>query len=87
VVITNKLDPYGKGPLAMTAMPTFSYRVLAGWAPVPQPDPATGMLKPAATVTKTYRLEGSICRRILPPGVPPPDEAHPEPVADKKKKR
>ena len=36
-------------------------------------------------VTKTYRLEGNICRRILPPNTPAPEEAHPVPGIEKRK--
>ncbi|HEY4010262.1 MAG TPA: SH3 domain-containing protein [Acidobacteriaceae bacterium] len=79
-------DPYGKGPDAGLELPTFSYNVLSGDAPQPMPDPKTGVIKPARTVTKTYRLEGNICRRLLPPNTPPPAEAHPAPEPKKEKK-
>jgi SH3-like domain-containing protein len=79
-------DPYGKGPDAALQLPTFSYNVLSADAPQPVPDPKTGEIKPAKTVTKTYRLEGNICRRILPPNTPAPDEAHPAPEPKKEKK-
>ena len=78
-------DPYGKGPDAMQELPAFSYKVLAADAPQPTPDPKTGEIKPAKTITKTYRLEGNICRRILPPNTPPPEEAHPMPEPKKEK--
>ena len=78
-------DPYGKGPDAAQELPTFSYNVLAADAPQPTPDPKTGEIKPAKTITKTYRLEGNICRRILPPNTPPPEEAHPTPEPKKEK--
>jgi SH3-like domain-containing protein len=71
-------DPYGKGPLAALELPTFTYRVLAANQPIPTPDPTTGLIKPGRTIAKTYRLEGNICRRILPPGTQPEPEAHPE---------
>jgi hypothetical protein len=45
----------------------------------------TGLVKPAELITKTYRLEGNICRRILPPGTPAQDEAHPVPELAKDK--
>jgi hypothetical protein len=32
---------------------------------------------PGKTVLKTYRLEGNLVRRVLPPGVAAPMEAHP----------
>lgn len=78
-------DPYGKSVLASQMLPTFQYNVLAADAPTPQPDPTTGLIKPAKVITKTYRLEETICHRILPPGQPPPDEAHPEPEKEKAK--
>jgi hypothetical protein len=70
----------------MQELPTFSYNVLSADAPQPVPDPKTGEIKPAKTITKTYRLEGNICRRILPPNTPPPAEAHPAPEPKKEKK-
>jgi hypothetical protein len=59
--------------------------VLAADAPLPAPDPKTGDIKPARLITKTYRLEGNICRRLLPPNTPSPDEAHPAPELKKEK--
>ncbi|HTW47591.1 MAG TPA: SH3 domain-containing protein [Acidobacteriaceae bacterium] len=47
--------------------PVFSYRVAAGDSVAL--DPATGMVKPADTVTESYHMEGVIVRRI---GNPPP---------------
>jgi hypothetical protein len=79
-------DPYGKAPDAQVEMPAFSYNVLAGGAPQPVPDPTTGEIKPAQTITKTYRLEGNICRRLLPPNTQAPEEAHPAPEPKKEKK-
>jgi hypothetical protein len=78
-------DPYSKGPDAALELPTFSYTVLAADAPLPAPDPKTGELKPAKLVTKTYRLEGNICRRIQPPNTPSSDVAHPTPESKKEK--
>jgi hypothetical protein len=78
-------DPYGKTPDAQQLLPTFSYTVLAADAPLPVPDPKTGDIKPARLITKTYRLEGNICRRLLPPNTPSPDEAHPVPELKKEK--
>lgn len=77
-------DPYSKAPNAGLPLPGFTYRVLAGDAPMPAPDPATGEIKPSRMVAKTYRLEGNLCRRIIQPGVPPPAEAHPEPEPEKR---
>jgi SH3-like domain-containing protein len=79
-------DPYGKSPTASTPAPTFSYRVLADDAGPVIPDPVTGAIAPGKTVLKTYRLESNLVRRVLQPGMPAPGEAHPEPVAEKKKK-
>jgi hypothetical protein len=86
VTISMKTDPYGKSLEAGTPMPSFSYRVLAAGAPVPSPDPETGEWSVSGTITKTYRLEDTVCRRILPPGEKPPEETHPV-VETKKKKR
>ncbi len=71
----------GTGPA-----PTYSYTVLAAGAPIPQAD-ANGQFKPAKNqlVTKTYRLEGNITRRVLPPGAQPPVEAELQPVEKKEK--
>ncbi len=81
--ITLSADPYGRGAEDAEKLPAFTYRVLAAGEPLPEPDPVTGLFKPGRTVEETWRLEGNICRRILPRGVPPPAEAHPE--AQKKK--
>ena len=84
--ISTTRDPYGKSELAQQMLPTFQYRVLSADAPAPVPD-AQGLIKPARTIEKTYRLEQTICHRILPPGTPPPEEAHPMPVEKKEKGR
>jgi hypothetical protein len=85
IKIGSSIDPYNKGPEGKGAdasqkLPTFTYRVLAGDQPIPQPDPSTGLIHPGRTIEKTYRLEGNICRRLLPPGTQPEPEAHPEAV-------
>ena len=72
-------DPYGKGPEAAEVLPTFTYHVLAADQPIPSPDPTTGLIHPGRTIAKTYRLEGNITRRLLPPGTQPEPEARPEP--------
>ncbi len=87
VSIGTSANPYERGADAAVKLPSFSYRVLSGDVPVPSPDPVTGLVKPGRTVLKTYRLTGNITQRILPPNVPPPDEAHPEPVEEKVKGR
>jgi hypothetical protein len=80
-------DVGGKAANSATPLPGFTYKVLpAGAAPV-IPDPETGAIVPGPTITKTYRLEGNILHHLLPPGATSPDEAHPEPVADKKDKK
>jgi hypothetical protein len=84
-------DPFGKSPTAIAPAPTFEYRVLAAEAAVPVPDPTTGAVIPGKTVTKTYRLEGNLVRRVLQPGTTAPLETHPVFVEKKaakgKKKR
>jgi len=70
-------DPYDKSPNALETMPTFSYKVLAADSPEVTPDPTTGEIAPKNTITKTYRLEGNLVRRILDPGTKAPQEAHP----------
>ncbi len=79
-------DPYGKGPAATSLAPTFVVRVLPADVPAVTPDPVTGAVVPPRTIEKTYRLEGNTVRRLLPPGANPPEEAHPEPIDETKKK-
>jgi hypothetical protein len=86
VKVTMASDPYGKAPASMAPAPTYSYRVLSGDAAPVIPDPITGAVVPGKTVLKTYRLEGNLVRRVLPPNVEAPDEAHPVPVEKKEKK-
>ena len=83
VEIKMATDPYSKTPTL--SAPTFSYRVLAQDAGPVVPDPVTGAVVPGKTILKTYRLEGNLVRRVLQPGATAPGEAHPEPVAEKKK--
>jgi SH3-like domain-containing protein len=80
-------DPYGHAEDSGVALPSFTYRVLSGDVTMPTPNPATGLVKPAKTIAKTYRLVGNITQRVIQPGVPPPVEAHPEPEAVKGKRR
>ena len=76
-------DPYGKQPASTVAAPTFRIRVLSADAPPVTPDATTGAITPTQTIEKTYRLEGNVVRRVLPPGATPPAEAHPEPEEEK----
>lgn len=87
VEIAQKIDPYSKQPNAQTPLPSFTYHILPADVPMPVPDPTTGLVKPSRTIAKTLRLEGNICRRILPPGTAAPEEAHPEPVVEKGKNK
>ena len=68
-------------------MPEFTYHVLPADVPTPVPN-ANGELKPVRTIAKTYRLEGNVCKRVLPPGTQAPAEAHTvqEKTVGKKKK-
>ena len=67
--IAQKTDPYSKQPNAQIPLPSFTYHILPADAPLPAPDPTTGLVKPSRLIAKTFRLEGNLCRRILPPGV------------------
>lgn len=80
-------DPNGKTPSMTEPAPTFTYHVLPADAPTVVPNKVTGAVVAPRTIAKTYRLEGNICRRLLPPGTEAPDEFHPYPVAEKKKGR
>jgi SH3-like domain-containing protein len=79
-------DPSAKSSASAAEAPTYSYHVLSADSPVVIPDPVTGAIVPGKTNLKTYRLEGILVRRVLAPGETAPQDAHPEPVADKKKK-
>jgi hypothetical protein len=79
-------DPYGKTPAAQTSLPTFTYRVLTADSPPVTPDPTTGLITPGRTISKTYRLEGNIVRRIAPAGYHDPSTAHPKAEEKKEKK-
>jgi SH3-like domain-containing protein len=84
VTIKMAPDPYGKSPAATTPAPTFTYRVLADDAGPVIPDPVTGAIVPGKTITKTYRLEGNLVRRVVAPGTPTGGEARPTPAEKKK---
>ena len=79
----------GRGIPPTGPAPSYSYTVLGEGAPIPRPDPATGEFRPnrSQLVTKTYRLEGNITRRVLPPGQGAPAEARLEPELTKKEKK
>jgi SH3-like domain-containing protein len=87
VEIKTLRDLGAKSPNASAPLPGFTYKVLPADAAPVIPDLETGAIVPGPTITKTYRLEGNILHRLLPPGTQPPDELHPEPVADKKDKK
>lgn len=87
VILGKKKDPDLKGPDAMQPFPSFTYKVLAAGAPTPAPNPTTGLFVPARTISKTYLLEGNLCRRLLAPGETPPEEAHLAPETKKEKGR
>jgi hypothetical protein len=78
-------DPYGKAAVAQTSLPTFTYKVLVADAGPVVPDPVTGMATPGRTISKTYRLEGNLVRRIQAPGSHDEPEAHPVAVEKKDK--
>jgi hypothetical protein len=86
VEIKMTADPSAKSSASAGEAPTFSYRVLSADSPVAVPDPVSGAIVPGNTNLKTYRLEGNLVRRVLAPGETAPQDAHPEPVAGKKKK-
>ncbi len=86
VVVTKGKDPYGKSAMAAMELPIFKYHTLAADSPAPVPDPKTGIVKPGKLIEKTYRLEETTVRRILPPNTQKPDEAHPV-VEEKKDKK
>jgi hypothetical protein len=73
---------------AINPAPTYTYTVLAAGAPVPQIDPATGLSRPRKDqlVTKVYRLEGNLTRRVLAAGTAAPAEARLEPEVKQDKK-
>ena len=83
VEVGMKKNPYNKDVHFVDALPSFSVKVLPADVPLPTPDPATGLVKPARTVTDTLRLEGNLCRRIAPLNAPPPALAHPDPEVEK----
>jgi hypothetical protein len=88
VTISRMKDPGEKGANGQMDLPAFTYKVLSADAPAPEPDPQTGLITPGKLITKTYRLEGNITKRIStgPGALTTEDEAHPAPVEKKDKK-
>lgn len=84
VEVKTASDPNGKTPESSGAAPTFSYHVLSADAAPVVPDPTTGSIVPGKTIVKTFRLEGNLVRRVLPPGTTAPAEARPAPPEAKK---
>jgi SH3-like domain-containing protein len=84
VKIGEQADPNAKGAAVGVKLPSFTYQVLAGDQAMPVPNPTTGLIVPGKTIHKTYLLDGNNCRRLIAPGAPPPDEAHPNPEPVKK---
>lgn len=81
-----KTDPGGlNGRQVVGPAPAFTYTVLAAGASLPVADKATGLFKPTQLVSKTYRLEGNITRRVLAPGTTAPAEYRL--VAEEKKEK
>lgn len=88
--ITIKTDPGGmNGKQQVGPAPSYTYTVLAADQQLPSVDPATGTFKPGRLVSKTYRLEGNLTRRVLTPGTQAPAEYRvvPEEKKDKKGKK
>ena len=79
-------DPYAKTPQQGEPAPTFTIHVLPADAPPVVSDKVTGAVVAPRTTAKVYRLEGNILRRILPPNAEPPEDAHPYPVEEKKRR-
>ena len=86
ITVMKMKDQYGKTAIANETLPAFSYRVLAADAPAVVPDPVTGAMVPGKTITKTYRLEGNLLKRMGFPGSTAGEQvAHP--VAEEKKEK
>jgi hypothetical protein len=75
VTVDSRKNPYEKDATGLQSLPSFTYKVLAADSAAPTVG-ADGVVKPGKLITKTYRLEGNICKRIVAPGVTTPDEAH-----------
>jgi SH3-like domain-containing protein len=88
VTLQSMKDPGGKSAIAQQSLPSFTYKVLSADSPDVVPDPVTGLMTPGKLITKTYRLEGNVLRRISsgPGALTAEDEAHPA-VEEKKDKK
>lgn len=85
VQVGHRRDPNNRDPHYAGEQPSFTLNMLPEGTPLPTPDPKTGLIHPARTVKDTLLLEGSLCRRIVPPGAPSPQFAHPDPEPEKGK--
>ncbi len=74
-------DPFGKSATAAQELPGFTYKILSADSPPVTPDPETGLMVPGKTLTRTYRLEGNVVRRIGPSG----NDQAAHPVVEEKK--
>jgi SH3-like domain-containing protein len=88
VTLQSMKDPGGKSAIAQQSLPSFTYKVLSAESPDVVPDPVTGLVTPGKLITKTYRLEGNVLRRVSsgPGALTTEDEAHPA-VEEKKDKK
>lgn len=85
-----KTDPGGmNGRQVVGPAPAYTYSVLADNVSLPVVDGKTGLFVPSKLVSKTYRLEGNVTRRVLVPGTSAPGEYRlvAEVKKDRKKKR
>ena len=86
VQVTRMKDPTEKTAIGLEALPAFTYKVLAADAGPVIPDPATGTMTPGKTISKSYRLEGNLLRRVGGMGSSSDEEAHPTAQEKKDKK-
>ncbi|MES2393065.1 MAG: SH3 domain-containing protein [Acidobacteriota bacterium] len=87
VTVGEMKDAYSHDAFAGQSLPSFTYQVLSADAPAPAQD-ASGVYKPGKVIAKTYRLVGSITKRVVAPGTQD-NEAHlvVESKKDAKKKK
>ncbi len=64
VEVSRAKDPTEKSVLGQMELPAFTFRVLAADAPPVVPDATTGEMTPGKTISQTFRLEGSVPRRV-----------------------